>query len=122
VVGEVLIDMSGSDAGIFYAVFPSRAAAVADYEHPAPVANKVTAHLAAPASLPRPASVEDGSIAGTNAAGHAVTMGVTAVSFVDGNVDVAAITTSTKSATHGDRAGAYALAAFAVAHLKQLRR
>jgi hypothetical protein len=54
--------------------------------------------------------------------GKSVTIGITDVAFVQGNVLVQAATTSTSSKRHGDVAGALALAQFASKHLRSLQR
>jgi len=120
VVGEVQVEVNDGAAGLFFAVFPSHADALADFEHPAPVGNKITARLVPPSWLPKPNEVENGTITGKNAAGKTVSNGITAASFVDGEVAVGALTTSTSSSTKGDSAGTLALARFAIAYLKEL--
>jgi hypothetical protein len=52
--------------------------------------------------------------------GKPVTMGITDIAFVQRNVIVQAATTSTASTTHGDVAGAVALARFAAKHLRSI--
>ena len=120
VVGEVQVEVNGGAAGLFFAVFPNHADALADFEHPAPVANKITARLVPPSWLPKPNEVETGTITGKNAAGRTVSNGITAASFVDGEVAVGAVTTSTAGSTKGDSAGTLALARFAIEYLKKL--
>jgi hypothetical protein len=52
--------------------------------------------------------------------GKLVTLGITDIAFVQRNVIVQAATTSAASATHGDVAGAVALAQFAAKHLRSI--
>src|SRR5262249_36713425 len=99
-----------------YIVFRTRADAKGDFSH-ANLAGRSTS--AAPKALPKPSIVVNTSATGT-VKGKLVTIGITDVAFVQGNVIVQAATTSTSSTKHGDvpAAGADALATFA----SQLRR
>jgi hypothetical protein len=108
---EIVAD-EGSDA-VIYIVFASAADARADWAH-ADFSGITTA--AAPKSIAKPSIVANAS-SSAQVSGKTVTIGLTNVSALRGNVIVEAVTTSTTNKTHGDVAGAVALARFALAHL-----
>jgi hypothetical protein len=124
-IGEVEFDidddvrLTRDNAFITYAVFPSRADAVNDYQQTQP-AGKVTSRLAAPGGLPRPAQLLNGSVSGINGQWKTVMNGVTGLEFVDENVVIAVITVSTSNSKRGDVPGAISLARLALAHLRTL--
>jgi hypothetical protein len=109
---EILAD--GGNEAIIYIVFASGADAKADFSH-ANLAGKSTS--AAPRTFPTPSIVVNTSASGTSN-GKIVTIGITDVAFVQGNVVVQAATTSMASTRHGDVPGAVALAQFASKHLR----
>jgi len=111
---EILAD--GGNEAIIYIVFRTRADAKGDFSH-ANLAGRSTS--AAPKALPKPSIVVNTSATGT-VKGKLVTIGITDVAFVQGNVIVQAATTSTSSTKHGDVAGAVALARFASKHLRSV--
>lgn len=117
-LGGAEITADGGNEAIIYIVFETKADAVADFQH-ANLAGKRTSK--APSSIPKPAVVVSTSVSGT-ANGKKVTLGITDIAFVQGNVLVQAATTSTSSKTHGDVAGAIALAHFASTHLTSIQR
>jgi hypothetical protein len=115
-VGGAQIVADGGNEAIIYIVFRTKADAKADFAH-ANLAGKATS--SAPGSVPKPSIVVNTSATGT-LGGKNVTIGITDVAFVQGNVLVQAATTSTSSKEHGDVAGAFALAQFASKHLKSV--
>jgi hypothetical protein len=116
-VGGVQIFMDGGSEGIIYLVFKTSALAKADWKNANFNGAKTSA---APSSIPKPNIVVDTSGTGT-ANGKKITFGLTEVATLSGDVIVQAITASTASKTHGDRAGAVALAQYALNHLKAAR-
>jgi hypothetical protein len=112
-LGGAQITADGGNEAIIYIVFKTKADAKADFSH-ANLAGKVT--TSAPGSVPKPSIVVNTSASGT-VGGKNVTIGITDVAFVQGNVLVQAATTSASSKKHGDVAGAVALAQFASKHL-----
>jgi hypothetical protein len=117
-VGGAEITADGGNEAIIYIVFRTNADAKADFSH-ANLAGKTTA--SAPSSVPKPSVVVNTSASGT-VSGKNVTIGITDVAFVQGNVLVQAATTSASSKKHGDVAGAIALAKFASKHLQSVQR
>jgi hypothetical protein len=112
-VGGVRIFADGGNEGIIYIVFASAADARADWSN----ANfKSVATAAAPKSIPKPSIVVNTSTSGT-VNGKTLKIGISDIAALRGNVIVQALTTSRSSATHGDVAGAVALAQFALQHL-----
>ena len=111
---EILAD--GGNEAIIYIVFDTVADAKADFAR-ANLAGKSTA--AAPSTIPKPSIVVNTSASGT-VKGKLVTLGITDIAFVQRNVIVQAATTSAASPTHGDVAGAVALAQFAAKHLRSI--
>jgi hypothetical protein len=116
-VGGVQIFMDGGNEGIIYLVFKTPALAKADWRNANFNGAKTSA---APSSIPKPNVVVDTSSTGT-ANGKKVTFGLTEVAALSGNVIVQAITASTASKTHGDKAGAVLLAQYALKHLSAAR-
>jgi hypothetical protein len=115
-IGGAQISLDGGNEAVIYIVFATPADAKADFDH-ANLAGKSTSK--APSSLPKPSVVVSTSATGT-VNSNTVTIGITDVAFVQGPVVVQAATTSTTSTTHGDIAGALALAKFASKHLKSV--
>jgi hypothetical protein len=112
-VGGVQIELRGGDASVTYIVFASKAGAKADWTS---AKLKGISTRPGPASLPQPSLVITTSASGRTG-GKEITVGLTDVAYLFGNVIVQAVTSSTASATHGDVAGATALARFALGHL-----
>jgi hypothetical protein len=112
-VGGVQIKLQGGNAAVTYLVFASKAGAKADW---ASAKLKGISTGAGPASLPQPSLVISTSASGRSG-GRKITVGLTDVAYVFGNVIVQAVTSSTATTKHGDVAGAVALARFAFGHL-----
>jgi hypothetical protein len=117
-LGGAEIVADGGNEEVIYIVFATKADAKSDFAH-ANLAGKDT--TTAPKTIPRPSVVVNTAATGM-LSGKSVTIGITDVAFVQGNVLVQAATTSTSSKRHGDVAGALALAQFASKHLRSLQR
>ena len=116
-VGGAQIFADGGHEAIIYIVFKTPALASADWKH----ANFHGAKTSpAPGSISKP-NVEIDTSAGETVNGKNVTFGLTEIAVLARNVIVQSITTSTKSAKHGDISGAVLLAQFALKHLQSAR-
>ena len=113
-VGAASITADHGAELVIYLVFKTAAEAKADFEH-GNFAN--VSHKAAPSSIPSP-NVEVNTSTTGKVGANTVTIGITEIAFPYENVLIQAATSSQTSTTHGDVAGAAALAKFALAHLK----
>jgi hypothetical protein len=111
VVGEVELDLAGANGGrIVYVVFPAHVEALGNYDDGLRVlktlagVEKVRKTLA---GLPQPSILVDASV---NA------VGITQVTYVTGNVEIAAQSLKVKAPNGGEQT-ALALARFALRHL-----
>ena len=122
-VGEVDVTIDGGHAFIDFIVFPSRAAAIADWKDSKDDFHKNTdTQQPAPPDLPWPAIIGNSSITGKSATGKAVTNGVTTLSFTPKNVIVQTFTLATDHTGSGDIPGTIKLARYALRHLHAVRR
>jgi len=111
VVGEVELDLAGANGGrVVYVVFPTRADALGNYDDGLRAlktlggVEKVRKTLT---GLPQPSILVDASV---NA------VGITQVTYVTGNVEIAAQSLKIKAPNGGEKT-ALALASFALRHL-----
>jgi hypothetical protein len=121
VVGEVGISSTKSGsagARMIYIVFPTHADALGDWRDGVRVLPKK--RLSPPSSVPAPSAMFNERDTLENSAGRRFAVGATILAYVKGNLIVEVETTSTGSATEGDRHGAVALAQFALSHLGSL--
>jgi hypothetical protein len=116
-VGGVQIFADGGNEAIIYIVFKNAAAAKLDWTHANFHGQKTES---APSSIPKP-NVVVNLTATPTVNGKTVKFGLTEVATLSGNVIVQSITSSEKTPTHGDKAGAVALAVFALKHLAAAR-
>jgi hypothetical protein len=123
VVGEVAVlstKRGTAGARILYIVFPTRAAALADWKDRARwlPSNR----LPPPAFLPKPSVMFSAQARVKNSAGKLLLYGTTTLAYVTGNVVVEVDTSSATSTVRGDILGAIALAQFARRHLATVER
>jgi hypothetical protein len=121
VVGEVAIGLSkkGTDgARILYIIFPTRADALADWNHGTSALPRP--RLPPPSSVPKPAAMFNAAAHPRNAAGKTLSVGTTTLAYVTGTIIVEIDTSSLATLKHGDPAAMPLLAQFAVAHLKSV--
>ena len=122
-VGEVDVTIDGGHAFIDFIVFPTRAAAIADWQDSKSDFHKNTdSRQPAPPDLPWPAIIGNSSITGKSGTGKPVTNGVTTLSFTPKNVIVQTFTLATDHTGSGDVPGTIRLARFALRHLHAVRR
>jgi len=115
VVGEVEIDFNGGSARVVFAVFPTRADALgnhADGLRILPTEKGVHSYRTAVPGLPRPSVIVEAS---------AGDVGVTQISFVADNVEVAA-QTAVLHAKQGNPPATLELATFALRQLRAVER
>jgi hypothetical protein len=115
VVGEVEIDLNGGQSAIVYVVFPTRADALGAYNDGIRElkTTKGVVSVRSPApGLSKPSLTVDASVSG---------LGITQVTLVSGNVEIAA-ETAVHGGNHGDRVGTVRLAKAALRHLAAVER
>jgi hypothetical protein len=121
-VGEVDVIIDDGDAAIDFIVFPSRAAAVADWKDSKSDFHKNTdSQLTAPPDLPWPAIIGNSSLTGKDAYGKVITNGITSLSFTPKNVIVQTFTISSDHVGRGDVPATIRLARYALRHLRAIR-